>query len=58
MWPLPYASGSAPEQQAELFARAGYLPVRLSAYGPEASRQVLGEYPSHQVPVDSFVGMR
>jgi sn-glycerol 3-phosphate transport system substrate-binding protein len=46
-----------PEQQAELFASTGYLPVRLSAYGLEASRQVLEEYPEYQVPVDLFVGV-
>jgi sn-glycerol 3-phosphate transport system substrate-binding protein len=45
-----------PEQQAELFAGTGYLPVRLSAYDLEASRQVLEKYPYYQVPVDLFVG--
>jgi len=45
-----------PEQQAELFAGSGYLPVRLSAYDLEASRQVLAKYPYYQVPVDLFVG--
>jgi len=45
-----------PEQQAELFAGSGYLPVRLSAYDLEPSRQVLEKYPSYQVPVDLFVG--
>ena len=44
-----------PEQQAELFAGTGYLPVRLSAYDLEASRQVLEKYPHFQVPVDLFV---
>ena len=44
-----------PEQQAELFAGTGYLPVRLSAYDLEASRQVLERYPYYQVPVDLFV---
>jgi sn-glycerol 3-phosphate transport system substrate-binding protein len=46
-----------PEQQAELFAGTGYLPVRLSAYDLEASRQVLEKYPEYQVPVDLFVGV-
>jgi sn-glycerol 3-phosphate transport system substrate-binding protein len=46
-----------PEQQAELFAGTGYLPVRLSAYDLEASRQVLERYPLYQVPVDLFVGV-
>ncbi len=46
-----------PEQQAELFADTGYLPVRLSAYDLEASRQVLEKYPLYQVPVDLFVGV-
>jgi sn-glycerol 3-phosphate transport system substrate-binding protein len=46
-----------PEQQAELFAESGYLPVRLSAYGLEASRRVLEKYPSYQVPVDLFLGV-
>jgi sn-glycerol 3-phosphate transport system substrate-binding protein len=46
-----------PEQQAELFAGTGYLPVRLSAYDLEASRQVLAKYPEYQVPVDLFVGV-
>ena len=46
-----------PEQQAELFAGTGYLPVRLSAYDLEASRQVLAKYPLYQVPVDLFVGV-
>jgi sn-glycerol 3-phosphate transport system substrate-binding protein len=46
-----------PEQQAELFAGTGYLPVRLSAYDLEASRQVLEKYPLYQVPVDLFVGV-
>jgi sn-glycerol 3-phosphate transport system substrate-binding protein len=45
-----------PEQQAELFAGTGYLPVRVSAYDLEASRQVLEKYPEYQVPVDLFVG--
>jgi sn-glycerol 3-phosphate transport system substrate-binding protein len=46
-----------PEQQAELFASTGYLPVRLSAYDLEASQQVLAKYPEYQVPVDLFVGV-
>jgi sn-glycerol 3-phosphate transport system substrate-binding protein len=46
-----------PEQQAELFAGTGNLPVRLSAYDLEPSRQVLEEHPEYQVPVDSFVGV-
>jgi len=45
-----------PEQQAELFAGSGYLPVRLSAYDLDASRQVLEKYPAYQVAVDLFVG--
>ena len=45
-----------PEQQAELFAGTGYLPVRLSAYDLEASRQVLEKHPEYQVPVNLFVG--
>jgi hypothetical protein len=56
--PPPYAGGSEPEQQAGLFAECGYLPVRLSAYGLEASRQVLGKYPYDYVPMDAFVEMR
>ncbi len=46
-----------PEQQAELFAGTGFLPVRLSAYEMEASRQVLEKYPLYQVPVDLSVGV-
>ena len=46
-----------PEQQAELFAGSGYLPVRLSAYDLEALRQVLEKYPEYQVPIDLFVGV-
>jgi sn-glycerol 3-phosphate transport system substrate-binding protein len=46
-----------PEQQAELFAESGYLPVRLSSYEREASRLVLEKYPSYQVPVDLFLGV-
>jgi sn-glycerol 3-phosphate transport system substrate-binding protein len=45
-----------PEQQAELFAGSGYLPVRVSAYDLEPSQQVLAKYPYYQVPVDLFVG--
>ena len=45
-----------PEQQAEFFAGSGYLPVRVSAYDLEPSRQVLEKYPYYQVPVDLFVG--
>ena len=45
-----------PEQQAELFAGSGYLPVRVSAYDLEASRQVLEKYPEYQAAVDLFVG--
>jgi sn-glycerol 3-phosphate transport system substrate-binding protein len=45
-----------PEQQAEFFAGASHLPVRLSAYDQEAARQVLEKYPYYQVPVDLFVG--
>jgi sn-glycerol 3-phosphate transport system substrate-binding protein len=46
-----------PEQQAELFAGTGFLPVRLSAYQMQASRQVLEKYPLYQVPVDLSVGV-
>ena len=46
-----------PEQQAELFAGSGYLPVRLSAYDLEPSRQVVAKYPYYQVAVDLFVGV-
>ena len=46
-----------PEQQAELFSGTGYLPVRLSAYDLEASRQVQEKYPEYQVPVELFVGV-
>ncbi len=46
-----------PEQQAELFAGTGYLPVRLSAYDLAASRQVLEKYPYYQVPIDLFLGV-
>jgi sn-glycerol 3-phosphate transport system substrate-binding protein len=45
-----------PEQQAEFFAGTSHLPVRLSAYDLEASRQVLEKYPYYQVPVDLFLG--
>jgi sn-glycerol 3-phosphate transport system substrate-binding protein len=45
-----------PEQQAEFFAGSGFLPVRVSAYDLDASRQVLEKYPEYQVPVDQFVG--
>jgi sn-glycerol 3-phosphate transport system substrate-binding protein len=45
-----------PEQQAEFFAGTGHLPVRLSAYELETSRQILEKYPYYQVPVDLFVG--
>jgi len=45
-----------PEQQAEFFAGSGFLPVRVSAYDLEASRQVIEKYPEYQVPVDQFVG--
>jgi sn-glycerol 3-phosphate transport system substrate-binding protein len=44
-----------PEQQAEFFAGASHLPVRLSAYDQEAARQVLEKYPYYHVPVDLFV---
>jgi sn-glycerol 3-phosphate transport system substrate-binding protein len=50
------ASGVSEEQQAEFFAGSGQLPVRLSAYDLEASRQVLEKYPSYQVAVDLFQG--
>jgi sn-glycerol 3-phosphate transport system substrate-binding protein len=46
-----------PEQQAELFAGTGNLPVRISAYDLEPSRQVLEKYPAYEVPVDEFVGV-
>jgi sn-glycerol 3-phosphate transport system substrate-binding protein len=45
-----------PEQQAELFAGSGYLPVRDSALDLDASRQVLAKYPYYQVAVDLYVG--
>lgn len=45
-----------PEQQAELFAGSGYLPVRLSAYDLNASKEVLAKYPEYQTPIDEFVG--
>jgi len=45
-----------PEQQAEFFAGSGFLPVRVSAYDLEPSRQVLEKYPYYKVPVDQFVG--
>jgi sn-glycerol 3-phosphate transport system substrate-binding protein len=45
-----------PEQQAEFFAGSGFLPVRVSAYDLDASRQVIEKYPEYQVPVDQFVG--
>jgi len=47
-----------PEQQAELFAGTGFLPVRLSAYDLEPTRQLLLDYPEFQVPIDLFVGVR
>jgi sn-glycerol 3-phosphate transport system substrate-binding protein len=46
-----------PEQQAELFAGTGFLPVRLSAYQMEASHQVLEKYPLYQVPIDLSAGV-
>jgi len=48
---------SEPEQQAEFFAASGYMPVRLSAYDLEPSRQLLEKYPMFQVLVDLFVGV-
>ena len=45
-----------PEQQAELFAGSGYLPVRLSAVELDASQQVLNKYPYYQVALDLYVG--
>jgi sn-glycerol 3-phosphate transport system substrate-binding protein len=45
-----------PEQQAELFAGSGYLPVRLSAVDLDASQQVLNKYPYYQVALDLYVG--
>jgi len=45
-----------PEQQAEFFAGSGYLPVRISAYDLDASKQVLVKYPQYQAPIDEFVG--
>jgi sn-glycerol 3-phosphate transport system substrate-binding protein len=56
LWPPPYAGGSEPQQQAEFFVDTGFLPVRLSAYDQEATRQVLEKYPFYQVLVDLFVG--
>ena len=50
------ASGVSEEQQAEFFAGSGFLPVRLSAYDLERSRQALEKYPSYQVAVDLFDG--
>jgi len=44
----------APEQQAEWFAGSGYLPVRNSAYGYPAARDIVARYPLFQVPVDLF----
>jgi len=44
-----------PEQQAEFFVSTGFLPVSLSAYDLESSRQVLEKYPYFQLPVDLFV---
>ena len=46
-----------PEQQAELFAGTGFLPVRLSAYDLEPTQQLLLDYPEFQVPIDLFVGV-
>jgi sn-glycerol 3-phosphate transport system substrate-binding protein len=46
-----------PEQEAELFAGSGFLPVRLSAYEEDASQQILEAYPQYQVAVDSFMAM-
>jgi sn-glycerol 3-phosphate transport system substrate-binding protein len=46
-----------PEQQAELFAGTGFLPVRLSAYQMDAAREVLQKYPLYQVPVDLSSGV-
>lgn len=43
-----------PEQQAEWFAGSGYLPVRNSAYGYPAARDIIARYPQFQIPVDLF----
>jgi len=43
-----------PEQQAEVFVGTSHLPVRLSAYDQDASRQVLQKYPLYQVIVNLF----
>ncbi len=43
-----------PAQQAEWFAGSGYLPVRNSAYGYQASKDIIAKYPAFQLPVDLF----
>jgi len=43
-----------PEQQAEWFAGSGYLPVRNSAYGYPAAKDIIARYPDFQLPADLF----
>ena len=43
-----------PEQQAEWFAGSGYLPVRNSAYGLPAAKDIIAKYPPFQIPADLF----
>jgi sn-glycerol 3-phosphate transport system substrate-binding protein len=43
-----------PEQQAEWFAGSGSIPVRNSAYGLPAAKDIIARYPHFQVPVDLF----
>jgi len=43
-----------PEQQAEWFAGSGYLPVRNSAYGLPAAKDIIAQYPQFQIPADLF----
>jgi len=43
-----------PEQQAEWFGGSGYLPVRNSAYGLPAAKDIIARYPQFQIPADLF----
>ena len=43
-----------PEQQAEWFADSGFLPVRNSAYGYPAAKDIIARYPYFQIPADLF----
>jgi sn-glycerol 3-phosphate transport system substrate-binding protein len=44
-----------PEQQAEWFAGSGYLPVSHSAVDQPAAKDIIGQYPLFQVPLNLYV---